>query len=95
MQKRGVLLSLGPLLVILGGCPLLYIYAFASMVPPELAGWDFWSLVLSKMFDFSDAGWISLLSSGVVVAGSALFVWGVAVVIGDALRFASGRLRGQ
>jgi hypothetical protein len=77
---------MGPLLVILGGWPLFFIYAFASMVSPELEGWDYWSLVLSKMFNFSDAGWVSLLSSLVAVLGCAMFLWGLAVLLGDAVR---------
>jgi hypothetical protein len=86
MGKRAVLLTTGTLLVILGAWPLFFIYAFASMVPPDLDGWDYWSLVLGKMFNFSDAGWISLLSTLVVAAGSGLFLWGLVVLVGDAVR---------
>ena len=53
-------------------------------VPPDLGGWDYWSLVLSKVFNFDDAGWFSLLSSIVVVLGCGLFLWGLAVLVADA-----------
>ena len=86
MGKRGVLLTAGPLLVILGGSPLLIIYAFASMVPPDLEGWDYWSLVLRRMLNYSGAGWLTLLSSLVAVLGCAMFFWGLAVLVGDAIR---------
>src|SRR4029077_16286313 len=93
MGKRGVLLTMGPLLVILGGWPLFYIYAFASMVPPNLDGWDYWSLVWSKMFNFSDAGWISMLSSKVVGLGCGLFLWGLLVLVGDAVRAIASKVQ--
>ncbi len=91
MGKRGVLLTMGPLLVFLGGLPLLYVYAFASMAPPELDGWDYWSRVLSVMFNFSDAGWVSLISSIVVVSGCGFFLWGLFVLAGDALSWRQTR----
>lgn len=33
----------------------------------------------------ADAGWLSLLSSVVVLLGCGLFVWGLAVLLGDAI----------
>jgi hypothetical protein len=95
MGMRGVCLTAGPLLMILGGVPLLFVYAFASMVPPELAGWEYWSEVLSRMFNFSDAGWVSLFSSLVVLVGMGLFVWGLAVVLADGIRCLTSRSGGK
>jgi hypothetical protein len=86
MGKIGFLLAIGPLLAMLGGWPLLYLYAEASMAPPDLEGWDYWSLVLSKMFNFTDAGWISLLSSTIIGVGCMLFVWGLVALVGEAVR---------
>lgn len=85
MGKRAVLLTLGPLLVILGSWPLLYIYAFVGGSPPEVEGWEYWSRVLSRMFNFADPGWIALPSSLVVLFGFALFSWGCTVLVGDAV----------
>jgi hypothetical protein len=87
MGRQGVCLTAGPLLVILGGAPLFYIYASASMVPPNLEGWAFWSEVLSRMFNFEDAGWLSLFSSVVAGAGIGLFLWGLGDVVLGFVRY--------
>jgi hypothetical protein len=81
MGKQGVCLTAGPLLMVLGGVPLLFIYAFAGMVPPELTGWAYWSEVLGRMFNLSDAGRVSVPSAMVVLAGLALFLTGIVTAL--------------
>jgi hypothetical protein len=72
-----VLLTAGGLLFVgLGGFGLLYIYMVASMVPDSLSRWDYWSLVLSRMFNFKEAGWYSLWSVFFIVSGCVLLTWG-------------------
>jgi hypothetical protein len=87
MGLHSFCLGTGSCLVILGACPLLFVYGFASMTKPHLDGWDHWSLVLSKMFNFADAGWLCLLSSIFVVVGSSLIVWSLSVLVADAVRW--------
>jgi len=81
----------GPLLIILGAAPLLYIYAFASMFPPEQDGWNYWSLVLGTMFNFADAGWLSLASCVVADPGDSYSSSGaLSYMIADAARYLIG-----
>lgn len=77
MGKTGVLLNVGLVLLLFGACPLLYIYMYATWVPPERRATQEWSEILSKMFNFSDAGCVSLMSSVLVLVGFILFVWGL------------------
>jgi hypothetical protein len=70
MGKRGVLLTAGPLLVILGGLPLLYL---SIPLPPDLEGWDYWHSRFSTMFDAGGA--LFVLSATLVAFGCGLFVW--------------------
>ena len=94
MGKKGVLLTIGPLLVILGGCPLLLIWTFAAfgMVRPNPEGWDYWSILFGKMFNFEDnTGWICLPALTVVMLGCALFIWGLVVAIDDLVKRKSTR----
>jgi hypothetical protein len=60
-----------------GALMLLYTYAYASMVPPELSASEFWPTVLGRMFGFglpSTLVAIVLLMSGswLIAAG----IWG-------------------
>src|SRR2546423_14848286 len=79
MGKLGVCLTAGPLLMVLGGYPLLCIFGFASMprAKPDLEGMG-WSTVLGRMFNFStDAGWITLIGGLIFVFGLFLVVLGL------------------
>jgi hypothetical protein len=87
MGKRGVLLTVGPLLIVLGGVPLLMIYGVAAMVNPNLDDWDYWSLVLNKMFNFSNAGWVTVMVSIIVAFGCVLSEWGLLVLAGGMARY--------
>jgi hypothetical protein len=66
---RLVWMVLGLLLILLGAMPLCYIYAFASMVPPNLEGQKYWAEVLSRMFNFSDAGYVSSACAAMILGG--------------------------
>lgn len=56
MEAR-ILLALASLVAIaIGSFCLLYVFAFCSMVEPSLQGWDRWSEILGRMFDFKNAG---------------------------------------
>jgi hypothetical protein len=67
----------GSFLALLGGCCLLYAYAWASMVHPDLQGLAYWTDVLDKMFRFPDSGlwtwpWLAVFFSGLFLIGRAL-----------------------
>jgi hypothetical protein len=65
-----------------GCCAVLYVYAFASMVPPRfVVGWERWSMILQKMLLTPDA-------VAVLAAVSAIGVGVAAVVI--SIRMALG-----
>jgi hypothetical protein len=87
MGTRAVCVTVGLLLMILGGMPLFYIYAFASMVHPDLKGWDYWSEILRRMFDLSSAGSMSVLSSLIVLIGCGFFLWGLFSTLASAMRY--------
>jgi hypothetical protein len=87
MGKRGVCLTAGPLLMLLGGLPFLFVQGFPGPARPELKGWAYWSTFLGNTFDLSkDAGWISLTSSVIFVCGLALFALGVFTLVQDCFR---------
>jgi hypothetical protein len=69
MNTRVVSLVTGVLLMIVGGYLLLYVYAFSSMVNPALQGWERQKLIVSKMWDFHNAGLLTLLSLVFVAYG--------------------------
>ena len=52
-------------------CVVLYVYAFASMVPPDITGWHHWTLILQGM----------LLTPSLILVLFAAFTFGVGVVI--------------
>jgi hypothetical protein len=90
MGKRGFCFTAGPLIMILGGFPLLYIHTVASMMRPEIRGWDYWSEVFSRMFDFSnEIGWTCAMSIGVFLIGAGFFVIGMFDVVMGGLRWLS------
>jgi hypothetical protein len=88
MGRLGVCLSAGTLLMLLGGLPLLFVYAFASMSmgPHEVEGWDYWSEVLARMFNFADSGCYSLTGTVILLSGAALLMYGTLASIADAVR---------
>ena len=71
--------------MVLGGLPLLYIFAFAGMAPPTLQGWDYWSRVLPIMFDFAGSGWITVFSLLVFLFGAGVFLLGVWATVASAI----------
>ena len=85
MGRLGFCLSVGVLLMILGGFPLFLVYGVASMVRRDLEGWDYWTTVLSRMFNLSNDAWcFSLQGSVIFLFGAGLCVYGLlsAVVSG-------------
>lgn len=52
--KSLVVLIVGVICILVSGCALLYVYAFASMVDPSLQGNAYWSVVLAKMFGWTE-----------------------------------------
>jgi hypothetical protein len=85
MAKGAFLFWLGLIAIVNCGIPLSLLYAFASMVPPDLEGWDYWWLVTNKMFSFSDGGVLSTMAAAGVVAGLTLVVWGSCMFARDLL----------
>jgi hypothetical protein len=74
---RAALVAVGCFIGAVGCCVLLYTYAFAAMISPDIIGWDRWMLILKKM----------LLTPSVVVVFLGVFAIGVgvAIVISSAL----------
>src|SRR2546422_9879882 len=50
----GIVLILPPLI------PLILVFGFSTLVPPSLEGWDWWAMVLTKMFHFPEPGWLTI-----------------------------------
>jgi hypothetical protein len=80
MEKEGLLFCLGLALTVFCGVPLSLLCAFASMAPPGLKGWNYWSFVVGKLFDLSEFGLLSLMAASGFVAGITLLVWGSCVL---------------
>lgn len=77
MGQRAVCLFAGTILFLMGGAGLLYIYSFASMVPPDLNAWSFGLEVLRRMYDLSDAGVYSCIATILVLVGIGLVIWSI------------------
>jgi cell division protein FtsX len=93
MGPRGLCLTAGPLLIVLGGYPLFFISCYAEMATQGLAsqgvdGWPYWSTVLSRMFDFtSQNGWISLISGSIFLLGLGMLVTGIVMAGTASVRY--------
>lgn len=87
MGRLGFCLSVGTLLMLLGGFPLLLFCGFASMGAHGLDGWDYWARVLPRMFNFSNSdGWASSSMSAIFLFGAGLFCYGIFAAIADGVR---------
>ena len=76
----------GCLIAVLGCCVVLYVYAFAAMISPQIIGWDRWLLILQKM----------LLTPAAVVVFFGVFALSVGVaIVAVSLRIALGRSIGN
>ena len=89
MGKRGFCFVGGPLIMFLGGFPLLFLYAFASLEGRGLEGWDYWSEVLGRMFISSDAGFASTICLGIFLLGAGFVVTGLVDLINGLVQWCS------
>jgi hypothetical protein len=88
MGPRGVCLIAGPLIMFIGGLPLVFVVGFSSMVRPEIQGWELFWVIIERMFNFnSDVGPITVCSGSVFLLGFGLFFWGMILVSKDLFRF--------
>ena len=75
-KMRLVLPLIGLAYVLAGGAALIYIYAFASMVDPEMTAKARRLAILSRMFALPDSLY-TILACGMVFAGIGLIVVGM------------------
>jgi hypothetical protein len=84
VSRRVVLIGysgLGLLALAVGCAIVLYVYAFASMVDPELTRGQFWREVLHRMF-LSGAVVPTMLGLMLALAGAVTAIWSAAAAAG-------------
>ena len=87
MEKRAVCLTVGPMMMLIGGTPWLGLLTVLDHQAPVLEGWDWWWALPKKVFDnsFSEAGWMLVPCGIMFLLGTTLVLIGVWTILGDLL----------